>query len=72
MSNRYLIKIHGCDDATVMDVELTDQEWNVITRLGLATRDVSDYGCQPTLSVAPYAGMVEPVDPDDKPKRVIL
>lgn len=45
------IEVNGCDDGTVVYLDLTDDEYEVIKRLAAATQAESSYGCQPVVEL---------------------
>jgi hypothetical protein len=45
------IVLSGCDDSTVVEMDLTHDEWAVLDRFAHRTRETSQYGCQPRMSV---------------------
>ena len=49
------VRLKGCDDTTTLELNVTDDEWSLLTRVELLSEQASDSGCQPTLhvSVAP-------------------
>ena len=49
------VRLKGCDDTTTLELDVTDDEWSLLTRVELLPEQASDSGCQPTLhvSVAP-------------------
>lgn len=48
----YRIRLQGCDDKTLMLVELTDEEAALVQRLSDLSEEASESGCQPKMSVA--------------------
>ena len=45
------ISLYGCDDATYIDTDVTEEEYNFLRKLKRLSKDNSDYACQPTLDV---------------------
>lgn len=51
MKEVYKVYIHGCDDTTKFNMELTKEEFELVQRLAELSEASSGYGCQPTLTV---------------------
>ena len=51
---KYYIKNCGCDDTTVFDIELTDEELKTIIRVFEENNKVADYQCKPELHIYEY------------------
>ena len=51
MKKRYEILLYGCDDTTVMHMELDDDEVKTIEKLSKLSIRTSTYDCQPTLKI---------------------
>jgi hypothetical protein len=47
----YEITCSGCDDHTTVEMELTPDEFVLISKLCEKVTDTSTYGCQPTMRV---------------------
>lgn len=47
----YWITLKGCDDKTQFTVELGDQDTAFLQRIARMTQDLSEFGCQPTMTV---------------------
>lgn len=47
----YRVALHGCDDTTYIDIDLTDDEAAAIGRVAAASDAESEYGCMPTLTI---------------------
>ena len=47
----YRVILHGCDDATYIDIDLTDDEAATIRRLSAASEESSSYGCEPVMTI---------------------
>lgn len=47
----YLVHITGCDDVTELAIDLDPDELATVQRLAAASRDASEYGCQPKIEV---------------------
>jgi hypothetical protein len=56
------ITLAGCDDATRIDLELSDDELTFIERLCALSEEASEYGCQPRMRVEE----VPPPDEEDE------
>ena len=52
---RYIITLHGCDDSTKIEMDITDAEHEFLQRMSDHVLDASKYGCMPTMSVVPVA-----------------
>lgn len=52
----YTIKLRGCDDGTEFGMDLSDDEAALLRRVSAASQEASDYGCMPTLVIAPAGG----------------
>lgn len=48
---RYRIGVHGCDDSTCFDIELTDEEANGVSKIAERSEQVSTYGCMPIVEI---------------------
>ena len=51
---KYNIKLVGCDDVTVVEMELDEREFKVIFRLAELSHEKSGYGCMPVLKIDGY------------------
>lgn len=49
MTGPYIVKLSGCDDTTEIPMDLTPHEADLIRRLSAASKQASEYDCQPTL-----------------------
>lgn len=49
--NTYKIILEGCDDTTVFDMELTDDEYNLLVRVSEKANETSTYMCEPRMYV---------------------
>ena len=47
------IQIHGCDDSTCFDMEMTEQEYQFLQKVCHLSTKTSTYGCMPTMVVEP-------------------
>ena len=48
---KYRINISGCDDETIWEEELSEQEAELLMRIASRSGQVSTYGCMPTLII---------------------
>ncbi len=48
---KYRIDIHGCDDSTCFDFDLTYEEYQTLLEICEKSKEVSTYGCMPTIDV---------------------
>lgn len=51
MKKTYKIDLSGCDDNTIFEIELTQEEYNLLKLVSDKSEQVSTYGCMPTLSI---------------------
>lgn len=51
MKKKYRISVHGCDDSTVIEKELTQQEFKIIKEVAQEVTKVSHYICMPTMVI---------------------
>lgn len=51
MSKKYEISLVGCDDETVFDMELTEEEFNLLTRVSKLSKETSEYRCMPIMLI---------------------
>lgn len=49
MKKKYIIELIGCDDTTSFEMELTQEELNLLTRVSELSKETSTYGCMPTM-----------------------
>ncbi len=47
----YKIGVHGCDDSTEIEMELTETEWTLVRRIARKITETSTYGCMPTMEI---------------------
>lgn len=59
----YEIGLHGCDDSTLMRMELTSAESGLLRRVAKLSEETSTYGCMPTLEVMALPAPSEEVNP---------
>ena len=50
----YEIRLDGCDDSTSFAMELTDAEAGLLERVAALSKEASEFGCQPTMTVATH------------------
>lgn len=48
---RYTITLNGCDDDTIFDMFLTDEEAALIKRVSEVANATSEYGCMPRMYI---------------------
>ena len=51
MKKKYRILVYGCDDFTVIEKELTEDELNITQSVASEVTKASQYDCMPTMSV---------------------
>jgi hypothetical protein len=51
MKKKYRISVHGCDDSTIIEKELTEDELKVIQSVASEVTETSEYKCMPTMIV---------------------
>ena len=47
----YVITLEGCDDDTEIEIWLTQQDFELIKRVEILSKEKSTYGCMPTLVI---------------------
>lgn len=47
----YKICLHGCDDCTVFEMELTQKQYDLLQKVSEKSIETSTYGCMPTLGI---------------------
>lgn len=45
------IGVHGCDDSTIVDLGLSDEELQFLKRLARTVNAASSYNCMPTIDI---------------------
>lgn len=45
------IILHGCDDYTSFEVDLTDEQLEVVEFIAKKSKEVSEFSCMPTMTV---------------------
>ena len=51
MKKKYRILVHGCDDSTIIEKELTEDELKVIRLVAKEVTETSEYKCMPIMEV---------------------
>lgn len=51
MKKKYRISVHGCDDSTIIEKELTEDELKTIQSVAAEVTETSEYVCMPTMKV---------------------
>ena len=51
MKKKYRILVHGCDDSTIIERELTEDELKIIKSVATEVTETSEYGCMPIMIV---------------------
>lgn len=59
MAPLYDITLKGCDASTTVTVELHRGYLAFLEHVAALTRQASEYGCQPTMTVTPHAEVTE-------------
>lgn len=47
----YNIILNGCDADTIIPIELTEEEFELIKKIGKLSQSISDYSCMPILLI---------------------
>ena len=47
----YNIILEGCDADTVIPIELTEEEFKLIKKIGKLSQSISEYSCMPILLI---------------------
>lgn len=50
-TKKYITSVHGCDDSTYTEMELTQKEFELISKLAEKITEASTYGCMPTMRI---------------------
>lgn len=50
---KFEIAVHGCDDSTYIEYELTEEELSLIKDIASEIEGASTYGCMPVMDVNP-------------------
>lgn len=48
---KYQIAVDGCDDSTIIQEELTEQELLLLRRIAKKVNATSEYACMPTIKI---------------------
>lgn len=48
---RYEISVDGCDDSTIVEMELNELELEFLKRFSKLVNETSTYGCMPTIDL---------------------
>ena len=51
MTLKYKISVHGCDDSTYVEMELTNGQASIIELLAKKVTEASTYQCQPSMNI---------------------
>jgi hypothetical protein len=51
VKKKYRISVHGCDDSTIIEKELTEDELKIIKSVATEVTETSEYKCMPTMIV---------------------
>lgn len=51
MKKKYRISVHGCDDSTIIERELTEDELKIIQSVAFEVTETSEYMCMPIMEV---------------------
>ncbi len=51
IKKKYRILVNGCDDSTIIEKELTEDELKTIQSIALEVTKTSEYMCMPTMEV---------------------
>lgn len=51
MKKKYRISVHGCDDSTIIEKELTEDELKTIQSVAAEVTETSEYGCMPIMII---------------------
>ena len=51
MKKKYRILVHGCDDSTIIEKELTEDELDLIQSVAQDVTETSEYICMPIKEV---------------------
>ena len=47
----YIITLEGCDDETVFEMDLTEEEKILLQNVAAKANETSTYGCMPTMYI---------------------
>lgn len=48
---KYIISVHGCDDSTIIEKDLTQQEFKIIQEVVQEITKTSTYVCMPIMEI---------------------
>lgn len=48
---KYIIALHGCNDSTIFEMELTEEEYKLVKKIADKSEEVSTYGCMPIMEI---------------------
>jgi len=48
---KHTIGIYGCDDCTCFVIDCTDEQLEVLLEVSKKSKEVSTYGCMPTIEI---------------------
>ena len=48
---RYKVSVDGCDDSTIVEMELNELELDFLKRFSKLVNETSTYGCMPTIEL---------------------
>ena len=51
MRKRYIIAVYGCDDSTIIERELTDDELKLVQSIAKQVTEASEYDCMPIMEI---------------------
>ena len=51
MGKKYRIAVYGCDDSTIIEKELTEDELKLIQAVAKEVTEASEYDCMPTMEI---------------------
>ena len=51
LKKKYRISVHGCDDSTIIEKELTEDELKIIKSVATEVTETSEYKCMPIMEV---------------------
>lgn len=55
--NKVKFALYGCDDNTIIEIEVTNKELKFLERLETLTNKASNYACEPTLNIIEVKGV---------------
>ena len=51
MKKKYRISVHGCDDSTIIEKELTEDELKIIKSVAMEVTETSEDRCMPIMII---------------------